>query len=160
MSAYPKWGYMVGPNQEALDEFLNTTDEIHPVWYGFCEALGIGAIPALTLAELDNLLEEWHYFLLGLIAGGLVIAGLIGAAAAGTIGLLFRLGDGIVAGLAVAAWVAVVQVLIIAPRTRDKVLEELVAARADLAIHATQYDGPLRFEGLEPPAEGEEVTGE
>lgn len=64
------------------DEFLNTYEEVHVLWYGLLEAFNLFAPQCIPTEARDDLWEELHYFWLGLgigavlqcFAGALLIA--------------------------------------------------------------------------------------
>lgn len=121
----------MGPNEEALNEFCNTTGEVHPVWFGFCEAIGVGAqIPLLPEWEVRNLVEEMHYCLLGITIAGVTLAGLVGVGAGIPIGVVFGPVEGILGGAAAAVGFLLYWLRRIAPEIQAGIEQEIRAALA------------------------------
>lgn len=127
MSVDPKQNYMAGPSQDAIDEFMNTTEEVHSVWYGVCESIGIEIVSILDTPDRRVCLEEIHYVALGLVAGCLAGAVIAGAAVTLSLALIFSLRDAVIAGMAGAAWVAIVLLRGVAPGVWDQIRAELSA---------------------------------
>ncbi len=125
----------MGPNEEALDEFCNTTGEVHPVWFGFCEAIGIGAqIPLLPEWEVRNLVEEMHYCLLGIVIAGTVLAGLVGVCIGGLVLMVFGPVAGILSGTIAAAGYLLYWLQVIAPDIQGEIEQGVRAALAEYDV--------------------------
>ncbi len=119
-------------DETVVDEFLNTPGEVHPVWFGFCEAIGIGAqVPLLAEEEVRNLIHEMHYCLLGFAAAGVVLAGLVAIGVGIPVGLVFGSGVGTLAGVAAAATYLLYWTRSVAPDISAGFRDDIVAAVAE-----------------------------
>lgn len=57
-----------------MEEFMNTYDEIHAVWYGFSDSLAWARHPTDTCPE--ECLKEPHYYRFGWFVGKIMQAGI------------------------------------------------------------------------------------
>ena len=119
-------------DEEVVDEFLSTPGEVHPVWFGFCESIGIGAqVSLLTEAELKNLISEMHYCLLGMALGGVTLAGLFAVGVGIIVGLFFGSAIGILSMIAAGALYLIYWFRRVAPDIRDLFEWEVLLALAN-----------------------------
>jgi len=54
-------------SEDILKEFMNSCNEIHAVWYGYCDGIEWSRNPAAPIEEECRL--EPHYYRLGYMAG-------------------------------------------------------------------------------------------
>lgn len=124
----------MGPSEDVKDEFLNSYGEVHAAWFGFCEAIGAGAhITLLPEGEVRSLIEEIHYCLLGVVAAGVTLAGLVAIAAGSLTGLMFGPGSGLLVGALGFSGYLLVWAKAVLPGIREEM-------ETDLRVTLARYD--------------------
>ena len=124
------------------DEFLNTYEEVHVLWYGLLEAFNLFAPQCIPTGARDDLWEELHYFWLGLAIGAilqcLLISGLVSS-------LALIIGADLVwsflAGLAGCLITAILWICIFGPVKRRFIVGVWAYEHIDLSEFEEQY-GP------------------